>query len=326
MSSVAEHRAQTIALSALLDSCVADGLLSADQAAQVLARSRQETESRPSSPARASTGLAVEALGYLGGVVMLVSTILIADLYWGELTTATRVAVVGAAAAALLAGGLAVPGRLGDVGLRLRSVLWLTATAAFAGFLGVLGSQALDLSGPDTAVLTTAGTAVLAAVLWSRHRHLPQQVVTAVALMATASAVLADIATPDSVPGVGAWAVAVAWFALAWVDRLPPRRVVLDLSAAATVVAAVMTLPTGWGFGLAIGTVAAVVVIAVVQGDLVLLAIGAAGTLLVIPSAAAEWFPNSSALPFVLLGVGLALVGMAVWTARRRSGRARARN
>jgi hypothetical protein len=326
MPSVADDRAQPDTLSALLASCVADGVLSADQAAHVLARGVQTAETRRSAPASASTGLAVEALGYLGGAVIVVSTILIANLYWAELTAATRVAVVGTTAAVLLAGGLAVPDQLGDVGLRLRSVLWLTATAVFAGFLGLLGAQALELSSPDTAVLTTAGTGMLAAVLWSRHRHLVQQVATMVALMATASAVLADIVTPDSVPGVGAWAVAVAWFLLAWADRLGPRRVVLDLSAAATVVAAVMTLPTDWGFGLAIGTVVAVVVIAVVRADLLLVAVGAAGTLLVIPSAVAEWFPDSSAAPFVFLGIGLTLVGMAVWTARRRSARLPARD
>jgi len=321
MSSIIDHPA-AVSMSALLDSCVADGILTADQAAQVLARNEQlPPEPSPSLPTRPGTGLAVEALGYLGGVVVLVSTILIANLYWGDLNTATRTLVVGAGAALLLVGGLAVPRRLGDVGIRLRSVLWLVATATFAGFLVLLGAQALDLSGPDTAVLTTAGTTGLAAALWAAHRHLVQQVATMGALMATASAVLADVATPDSVPGVGAWAVAVGWFLLGWTDRLPPRRVVLDLAAAAAVVAAVMTLPTDWGFGLATGTVAVIVVTAVVQADLVLLAVGAAGTLLVIPSAVAEWFPDSTAVPFVLLGLGLALVGVAVWTARRRPAR-----
>lgn len=304
-------------LPALLDSCVSEGVLTADQATQILARSRA-TE-RP-GPATAGKALAAEALGYLGGVVVVVSTILIANLYWSGLSTAGRLTVVAAAAAALLGGGLAVPRRLGDVGVRLRSVLWLTGTVAAAGFLALLGADALDLSGADTAVLTTTGTAAVGAVLWWAHRHLVQQVVTVVALMAAASATIANTVTSDAVPGLGAWLVALSWFVLGWTGLLGPRRAVLDLAAAAAIVATLMTLPTDWGFVLSLGTVATVIGLAVLLTDLVLLAVGAVGTLIVLPAAAGEWFPDSAAVPFVLLGGGLFLVAIAIVTARRRSG------
>lgn len=322
MSSDVEHAAQATSLAALLDACVADRILSRDQASQILARAARETVVPSGAPPRPGTGLALEALGYVGGVVVLVSAILIANLYWSDLTIETRIAIVGAAAAVLLAGGFAVPRRLGHVGRRLRSVLWLTATAAFTGFVGMAGTELIELSGDDAALLTTSGAAVLAVALWSVHRHLVQQVVAAVALMATVTAVLAKIEAPDAVPALGAWAVAGVWFLLGWTGRLTPRRVVLDLAAAAAIAVSLMTLPVDWGYALAIGTVAAVVVIAVVRADLVLLGIGSVGTLIVIPLAVGEWFPDSSAVPFVLLGAGLALVGVAVWTARRRSGRA----
>ena len=322
MSSDIEQSAQATSLATLLESCVADGILSQDQAGQILARAERGDYAPTGRTARAGTGLALEALGYVGGVVVLVSAILIANLYWSDLSIESRIAIVGATAAVLLAGGFAVPRRLDDVGRRLRSVLWLTATAAFTGFVGMVGTELLDLSGDDAALMTTSGAAALAIVLWAVHRHLVQQVVAAVALMATAAAVAAKIDAPDAVPALGAWVVALAWFLLGWTDRLAPRRVVLDLSAAAAVAVSLMTLPVEWGYWLAIGTVAAVVVIAVVRADLVLLAIGSAGTLIVVPLAVGEWFPDSSAVPFVLLAAGLALVGVAVWTARRRSGRA----
>src|SRR5918994_1299275 len=92
-------------LPALLDSCVGEGVLTAEQATQILARSRATERT---APAPAGKALAAEALGYLGGVVVVVSTILIANLYWGDLSTAARLTVVAAAAAALFGGGLAV--------------------------------------------------------------------------------------------------------------------------------------------------------------------------------------------------------------------------
>jgi hypothetical protein len=272
----------------------------------------------PAARPRPGASVATEALGYLGGVVVVVGTILIANLYWDELNVATRVTVMGIASALLCAGGLALPRGLGDVGVRLRSVLWLASTAVFGGFLGLLGAEVIDLSGADTAVLTASGTAALAGALWLLHRHLIQQLATMIALMATAAALVADHLTPDHWPGAAAWLVAVVWLGLAWGGLLTPRRPVMGLSAAAVILASLSTLPTNGGFALAIGTVAALVVIAVLFADLVLLAIGAVGTLIVLPSAVNYWFPGSSSAPLALLGVGLALVGIAVWTSRRR--------
>jgi hypothetical protein len=89
------------------------------------------------------------------------------------------------------------------------------------------------------------------------------------------------------------------------------------------VVSASMTLPTNAGFVLAIGTVAFIVAMAVLQSDLLLLGVGAIGTLMVLPAAATEWFPDSDAVPFVLFAMGLLLVLTAVWTTRRHRDRPR---
>jgi hypothetical protein len=57
------------------------------------------------------------------------------------------------------------------------------------------------------------------------------------------------------------------------------------------------------------------------RADLLLPSIGPVGTLGVLPSAVNEWFPGSPAVPFVLRGVGLLLVVVAHWTARRHRDR-----
>ena len=66
---------------------------------------------RPREPDPVGPSLAVEALGYLGGVIMAVASISLAALYWEDLSTAVRLLLVGAAAAALFVGGQLVTPR-----------------------------------------------------------------------------------------------------------------------------------------------------------------------------------------------------------------------
>jgi hypothetical protein len=54
----------------------------------------------------------------------------------------------------------------------------------------------------------------------------------------------------------------------------------------------------------------------------VLIAIGAAGTLYVIPAVAARYLPGSLAAPLAVAMVGLVLLGVAMWLARHRRTRA----
>ena len=311
-----DRRVTPTELRALLDACVADGALSEEQAATVLARGLETAAT--SSPPPGRVGIAAEALGYLGGAVAVVSTLLIGNQYWSDLSLAARLGAVGGGALVLFAGGLAVSPRLGPVAWRLRSVLWLACLGAVAGALALLTADGLELAAADVALTTTSTTAVVAIGLWRAHRHLVQQFACLLTLMAAASAGVARFVSPDHLPGVGAWVVAALWLGLAWAGQVGPRRPVLVGAAAAAIVASLMTLPTDGGFGLAIVTVTVVVALAVFSADLLLLAVGAVGTLLVLPAAVYEWFPDSQAVPFALLLAGLLLIAVAVWTTRRR--------
>lgn len=306
----------TVAFPDLVDSWVSEGIISREQATVIKAHA---PESGPvPAPAEDRTPLAMEALGYLGGVIIVVSAFLIAAQYWRDLTTGPRLVVVGTAVVALLACGAAVPERLGATGIRLRSVLWLAAAGAGAGFMGLFGYEVLDLSDADLAVLIGAGTAALAAVLWWANRVIPQQAAVMAALMVTAAAVIADTVTADSLPGLGIWMVAATWLLLGWAGLLGPRRPVLALSSAAMIFGGIFSAGTDSGAAFAVATAIGVISLAVLLRDLVVLAVGAVGMLAVLPQAITLWFPDSSAVPYVLLAVGLLLVGVAVWTARRR--------
>jgi len=308
---------QSLPLTRLVESWVGEGIITPEQAVRIVAHG--ETISGPEvGPPDGRSPLAVEALGYLGGVIIVASTMLIGARFWNDIGTATRLAVLGAAAVALVGLGSAVPSRLGDMGSRLRSVLWLGATLALAAFLGVLAADALDLHENEVGVFVAAGASVFAGVLWSRHRVILQQVAMMVALMATAAAAIADTVATEALPGLGVWAVGAVWMILGWGGLLTPRRASLAFGSAAMMFGAMATMTYDAGIVLAITTATAIVVVAVAFRDIILLGIGAAAALGTLPVAVTEWFPNALAAPLALLVVGLALVGTAVWTARRR--------
>ena len=167
----------SVPLTSLLETWVADQLITPEQADRILVRGDVLVQAPPPEQKRhhERSSLVIEALGYLGGVIILVASILIASLYWDQVTTTARLVILGSVAGVLLAAGFAVPERLEDVGIRLRSVLWLLSTGAFAGFLGLLGADALNLADQDVFLLISAGVAVYATGLWLINQTLVQQ-------------------------------------------------------------------------------------------------------------------------------------------------------
>jgi hypothetical protein len=322
----------------LIDRWVADGVISPAQAARMRAdaglteiapTTATPVPATPAHPAAVPpmavagaagvagerTSVVAEALAYLGGVIVLVATGLIGARYWDSLAQASQLGVVGGAAAILGLAGFAVPSARGGPGMRLRSVLWLLATAGAGGFFALFADRVLDLDGAAIGLVAGSGAAVLAALLWWRLPILPQQAMFFVATMVAASTAVAQLTDRPHLPGLAVWATGAVWFALGWRGTVKPRRPVLALAAVAALVGALMTLPVDAGIVLALGTLAAVVVVAVVVRDLLLLAVGAVGALNILPTVVNEWFPGELAAPLVLLGVGALLVATAVYVA-----------
>lgn len=310
-----------VPLTSLLETWVADQLITPEQADRILVRGDVLVQAQPVPQERRHerASLVVEALGYLGGVIILVASTLIASLYWDQVTTTARLVIIGGVTAVLLAVGFAIPQRLDDVGVRLRSVLWLLSTGAFAGFLGLLGADALDLAGQETFLLVSAGLAAFSAGLWLIGRTLVQLLATMASLMLAAAALTIQLTDSDSLPGYTVWAVALVWVLLGWSGRLEPSRLVMAFGAAGMFVGAMMTIPTHAGIALALATAVAVVATAVLLRDLLLLGVGALGTLMVLPSAVVELFPGTLAAPIAMLVVGALLVLAGLSMARRRS-------
>jgi len=307
---------------------VDDGLISAEQADRIAAAESRREATAGTGPVAATTTpartprrgptLAVEALGYLGGILILVAIALVVGQFWQDTPVALRVVLLGGAAALLVVAGAGLPQRLGEAGARLRTVLWTLSVVATGGTLAVVGYDVLDLREEDAVQLLFAGAAVLAAVLWWLARTSLLQAALLVPLVGSLAALLSRFSDDGALIGAGVWVLGAAWFALGRTRLLTPHRTAELLGAATTLIASLILMSEAWGRPLALLTVAAVIALALLADDLALLALGALGALWVVPRVVGEWFPGRLAAPLVLLAVGVLMVLAAVRVARRR--------
>ena len=307
-------------LSAAVATWVDEGIISPEQGRLILTRSSAAPARHPGGPS-----LVAEALGYVGGVTVIVGCLLIGARYWSEIPLAARLAILGTVAAGLVVAGAAVPSRLGAVARRLHAVLWTASLAALAATLVVVAVDAVDLTGPRVSLLAAVGTAALGLELHRRSRSFLLQVATGVAVLAAAGSTAAALVEPDTSPGVAVWAVGASWALLGWGEVLIPRRLVMMVGGVAMVVGAMMTMQHDAGAAYALVTAALLVGVSLVTRDPLLLAVGALGAFQVLPVAVSRWFPDSVVAPLALVLLGLVLVVLAVLVLRRRPSRSRPR-
>jgi hypothetical protein len=306
----------------LLQEWVAAGLISDEQARAIRQHEAEPHERRAELtlvPSRAAgPSLVVEALGYLGGVVMLVGAGILVGMYWPDISVALRLVLVGATAVALVGAGFAVPDRLGEAAGRLRAVLWAAGVVATGWFLGVFSVDVLDRTDEHALVIIGPGTAVVAAVLWWLRPTWLQQLALFVPLLIGTVGVAMELTSTDSwAGGFAIWVVAVAWAAVSWSGRLEPRGTGVALGVLGAVLGS-LTMANDAGIALGLTTAVAAVALALWERSLLWLAVSAIAMLWTTPRAAYEWFPGrlSAALTFLVTG-GL-LLAAAVWVARHR--------
>jgi hypothetical protein len=323
---------------ALLDRWARLGLLSPEQVEQILQAEGMSPppagvavpEQRPAAapepgaqPVR--NRLAVEALGYLGGVLALAAALLLVQLLWEDLSTGARLAVPLVATAVLLVAGALVPAREGEESMqRLRSALWLLAVGAWFASFVVFGDQVLEADGKDTGLMAALGAVALAVPLYVRTHEAAQQLALFAALVGSAAM---TGARPDwdepTLVGLGGWLVSVAWFVAAERGWVTPAVVGRYLGALAMIL---FVLPMGGALAgqlIAVVTAAALFVWAVRVDSIGLLVVASYGTLQLVPSIITFFFPDNTriAVPLGLLGIGGALVSAAVVVSRRRARR-----
>jgi len=305
-----------------IDSWVTGGLISAEQAERIKQfESRSAAGAPPAEPRPEGPALVTEALGYLGGVIMIVASIWVTAELWPDMSTAARLALVGGAALLLLGAGAAVPQRAAEVGARLRSVLWLLSTLAAAGFAALVATETLDWVDEDVAAAATTTALIWAAALWFVHRELLQQVAFFVALAASGGAWTATLGgTIDDAAEIGlaVAAVGAVWVLLAWGGLLTYRTVAMVLGTVMAILGAAMTMSApDWGYYFVVAVLVVAVAFALYVRSLGLIAVAAVGALQTLPAVMAHFFEGSVAAPLALVGVGAVMVGAAIFTARR---------
>ena len=291
------------------------GLLTPEQADAI----RTYEQARRPAAGTPRQSLVVEALGYLGGVIMLTGAGILAGLYWSDVAVAGRLLLTGVAAAGLIGAGAAVPDRLGPAAGRLRSVLWALGVAATGALMAVVSTDLLDRHDEQALLVIFPPTAAVALVLWWVRRTWLQQLALLVPLAMSGTAVAVQVTSSDSAPGLVTWCVAVGWTVVAWTGRIPPRGPGLVLGGAATVLAS-MTVPGQQGVVLGLATAAGLLALALAERSLPLLAVSGLGLLESTHRAVVEWFPGRLSASLTLIAVGGVLVGAAVWVARSRRG------
>src|SRR6266508_1540505 len=203
------------------------GVIRRDQADAILAM-----EGGGAEPA-GRRAVAVEILGYVGGVLALVAGIVLGAETWAQIGRWGRVAVLGAGVAALVGAGwrLRADGRVLP---RLASVLWFAAVAAWAGLLAVLLGGRSDEALGNPPLLVASGSLALAVVLWALERRTLQQVALLVTAVATVVAAGDGLGwAGETVAGLGLLGVGAAWLALGRRHLLQPRRTAEALGAIA---------------------------------------------------------------------------------------------
>ncbi|WP_152363630.1 DUF2157 domain-containing protein [Microlunatus speluncae] len=273
--------------------------------------------SAPDGPPMVRGSIVAEALGYVGGVLVLIGAVTIAVNYWAEIGVGGRLAVLFGAAAVLLIAGAAVPARRVQVARRLRSVCWLVSVILFGAGISVLAEEVLRLD-QHTGVLSTGCAAVFAGALWWLHRTVPQQVITVLPLALTASTAASLLPTGyGHVPGLAVWGFGVAWLLLAEGGVIAARRAAAILGGGAAVIGSLFTIGAHWGAVLSIGSAVVLVAAGVGLRNLIMLALGAVGILLSVPMVVAQYFPDALVVSLALLGCGVLLVAGGIVMARR---------
>lgn len=327
MTSRTTHHPSPPALADLLEEWVAAGLISEEQARTIRHHEAEPHERRAALalvPSRAAgPSLVVEALGYLGAVVMLVGAGILVGMYWPEMTVAVRLVLIGVAALVLVGAGFAVPERLGEAAGRLRAVLWAAGVVATGWFLGVLSVDALDRTDEHALVIIGPGTAVVAAVLWWLRPTWLQQLALFVPLVIGTVGVTMELTSTDSwTGGFAVWAVAVVWAAVSWAGRLEPRATGVALGVLGAVFGS-LTMANDAGIALGLATAVAALALALWERSLLWLGVSAIAMLWTTPRAAYEWFPGRLSAALTFMVTGALLVGAAVWVARHRGDDAR---
>ena len=255
-----------ISLDEVLGRWVGASLLTVEQSAAIEQFERDRTAATvaaASAPVTARRVPAIaEALGYLGGVLVIVGLTLLVAHYWPSMATLWKLVLSGGVAAALGLVGWAVPEERDPALARLRGFVWLASMAAGGLFAGVTAYNGWGITRPQSIALSVAAVvATMGAAMWQGRVRPAQQLVTLAALLVVAGTATSEFASVGSV-GIVVWLVGLAAIASAWWSRMTLAQMNIAVGGAAMLVGGMMMRSDWMAFGLIFSTATALIMLA----------------------------------------------------------------
>lgn len=303
-----------------LDRWTAAGIIDAGQAARIESAERQRAEQGAEKVVGGALPRVAEVLGYLGAVIAVSAGYVAIRQLWPRVPPAATLSFTAVTTVSLTVAGAALRTRVQPAYRRLRSVLWLLATAVGTGFAAILADQVLGL-GDRGLLLTAAATwSGLAVPFWWRGKSALLHVAMFGGLAALLCAGLYQIAPHLTASGYGTalWVLSAIWGIAAWKGYAAPPTAGLAAASTGVLVGATLTMGSPAGQALALLTVAGLLAIGVATNRVMFTGFGAAGMLWVVPDAAYRYLPGPVAAPLAVVVAGLVLLVIALRLARAR--------
>ena len=270
-------------------------------------------------PGLSKVGRGLEAIAYLGAVLVLTALVAIAAEFWDGLAPWGRFALGVAVAMVLIFAGVLFSRAEDPAFRRAQMFAWFLSIPAVALAANVAVTQILGVDERYHFVMVSLITLAAAASLWWVRPAVLQTIAMGVT---SGVAVIALVTLPEDLPdwsvGVSLASLGVLWMFLTWRGVLKPTRT-------SYVLAAIGLLSLGFPdlgqlpwplLGLAAGLI--LMAVSVPLDQTVLLGMGVAGLFLYIPVTIFEVFGDSLGVPVALLITGLILLGVEVATTRLR--------
>jgi hypothetical protein len=311
---------------------VSSGIITPDQAAQILALDRggggppaplvRRPLSEPVLLAPARSSLVVEVVAYLGAALIVAAVMAIVGQTWEDVPLAGRLALIGVPTLVAAAAGWFLKDRHGPLG-RLASVLWLLALGGTAAFVALICAESTDIS-PSASTTTTLGVvAPLAVVAWG-FQHKALQVLAMVGTttgLVAASMYQSGVDFPPTI-GLVVMVVGLCWFAQARVPVMEPA-VAGTVAGLVAAYAGCQAVSAEWnvvGPALLVVGSLGLMALSIADRSTLELLMGAFGLFTSLPSLMFEWFGDSigAALALLVCGIVLVLVALRVAAARQR--------
>lgn len=295
-----------------LDRWVAVGLIDAETA-QAIAN----FESGRSQKGRVGRGM--EALAYLGAVLVLIALTVLAGQFWDRIEPWGRLILSSVVTLVLFTVGLMFARSEEPAVNRAQTFAWLLAVAAVALTMGVAVDDLAAVDQPHAFLWVALSSLLASTTLWVFRKSVLQMVALGASAGTTVVAILSQIpASPDWAFGLGFAGLGVVWLLLTWAGVFRPARTGYAIAGVGMLLVA---FPEGTNLpwpvlGLLVGL--SLMALSVLIEENILLGLGVAGLFIYIPMTIFEVFGDSLGVPVALLITGLILLAVVVATMRVR--------